>query len=105
MQNGLITSDIQKYIHDTNSSQTQQFYYIITFKAKRFNCIESLSGLVESRSNVSTFIVHSGIPNDYNRWYSQYKSTHVRDLIIYTVECSKFKRIKVIHKNNCVVYH
>jgi hypothetical protein len=39
-----------------NSSQTQQFYYIITFKATCFNSIESSSGLV------STFIVHSGIP-------------------------------------------
>jgi hypothetical protein len=50
--------------------------------------------------------VHSGIPKAYNRWYSQYKSTRVRDLIIYsTVEYLKVKRIKVAHKNNCVVYY
>jgi len=58
---------------------------------------------MESRSNVSTFIVHSGIPKAYNRWYSQYKSTRVRGLIIYTVEYLKVKKIKVIHKSNCVL--
>jgi len=31
-----------------------------------FDCIESLSGLPKNRYNVSTFIVHSGIPNAYN---------------------------------------
>ena len=46
---------------DTNSSQTQQFYYIIILKTTCFNCIESSLGLVENRSNVWTFIVHSGI--------------------------------------------
>ena len=96
---------IQKYIHDTNSSQTQQFYYIITFNATCFNCIGSLSGLLENSSNVSTVIVRSGIPKAYNRWYSQYKSTRVRDLIICTVQCLKVKKTKVIHKSNCVVYH
>jgi len=50
-----------RFIQDTNSSQTQQFYYIITFKATCFNCIESSSGLLENRCNVSTFIVHFGI--------------------------------------------
>jgi len=59
---------------------------IITLKATYFNCIESSSGLLENRSHVSVFIVHSGIPNEaYNRWYSQYKSTCVRDLIIYRI--------------------
>jgi len=67
-----------KFIQDTNSSQTQQFYYIITFKATRFDCIQSSTGILENRSNVSTFIVHSGIPKAYSRWYSQYKSTRVR---------------------------
>jgi hypothetical protein len=62
---------------------------------------------VENRSNVSTFIVHSGIPKAYNRWYSQYKSTRVKDFIIYiliiyyiyTVEYLKVKKIKVIQIN------
>jgi hypothetical protein len=94
-----------KFVQATNSSQIQQFYYIVTFKATCFNSIESSSGLLENRSNISTFIVHSGIPKVYNRWYSQYKSTRVRDLIIYTVEYLKVKRIKVIHTGNCVVYH
>jgi len=51
-----------KFIQGTNSSQTQQFYYIITFKITCFYSIESSSDFVENRSNVSTFIVHSGIP-------------------------------------------
>ena len=71
------------FTKDTNSSQTQQYHYTITFKATCFNCIESSSALLENRSNVSTFLVHFGIPKAYNRWYSQYKSTRVRDLIIY----------------------
>ena len=54
------------FIQDTNSGQTQQFYYIITFKATCFDSIESSSGLQENRSNVSTFIVHSGIPKAYS---------------------------------------
>jgi hypothetical protein len=40
-----------KFIQDTNGSQTQQFYYIITFKATCFNSIESSAGLLENRSN------------------------------------------------------
>jgi len=66
-------------IQDTNSSQTHKLYYIITFKATCFNSTESSSGLLENRSNVSTFIVHSGNPKAYNRWYSQYKSTRASD--------------------------
>jgi hypothetical protein len=62
----------QLLIQDTNSSQKQQFYYIITFKATCFDCIESSSCLLKKRSNVATFIVHSGITKAYNRWYSQY---------------------------------
>jgi len=62
----------QLLIQDTNSSQTQQCYYIITFKATCFDCIESSPGLLKNRSNVSTFIVRSGITKAYNRWYSQY---------------------------------
>jgi hypothetical protein len=31
-----------------------------------FDCIESLSGLPKNRYNISTFIVHFGIPNSYN---------------------------------------
>jgi hypothetical protein len=60
------------FIQNTDFSQTQQFYYTITFKTTCSNCIDSSSGLVENRSNVSTFIVHSGIPKAYNRRYSQY---------------------------------
>ena len=75
-----------KFIHDTNSIQTQQFYYIITFKATFFNCIESSSGLLKKRSNVSTVIVHSGIQKAYNMGYSQYKSTCITDLTIHTVQ-------------------
>jgi hypothetical protein len=71
-----------KFTKDTNSSQTKQFRYTITFKTTCFDCIESTSSLLENRSNVSTFIVHSGIPKAYNRWYSQYKSTCVRCLNI-----------------------
>jgi len=78
--------NLKLLIQDTNSSQTQQFHYIIKLKATCFNSIELSSGLLEKRSNVSTFIVHSGIPKAYNGWYSQYKSTHVRDLIINRVE-------------------
>jgi len=48
-----------KFIQDTNSSQTQQVYYIITFKATCFNSVESSSGLLENRSSVSTFVVHT----------------------------------------------
>jgi hypothetical protein len=51
-----------QFIKDTDTSQTQHFYYIITFKVKCFDSIESSSGLLENRSNVSIFIVHSGIP-------------------------------------------
>jgi hypothetical protein len=94
-----------RFIKDTNSSQTQQFLCVITFKATCFNSIESSSGLSEKRSNVSTVIVHSGIPKAYNRWYCQYKSTLVRDLIIYTAEYLEVKKIKVIYKSSCVVYH
>jgi len=70
-----------------------------------FNSIESSSGLLENRPDLSTFIVHSGIPKDCNRWHSQYKSTRIRDLVIYTVEYLKVKKIKIIHKSSCVVYH
>jgi hypothetical protein len=80
------------FIQDTNSRQTQQFYYIITFKATCFDSTESSSGLLENRSNISTFIVHSGIPKAYNRWYSQYKSTRVTNLIIHTLEYVNLKR-------------
>jgi hypothetical protein len=76
------------FIQDTNSSQTHQFYYIITFKATCFNCIDSSSGLLENRSNVSTFIVHSGNPKVYNRWYSQYKSTRASDMCIFILTLS-----------------
>ena len=62
-------------VQGTNSSQTQQFYYIITFKATCFDCIESSSGPLENRSSVSTFIVHCGIPKAYNRLYIQYNCT------------------------------
>jgi len=65
---------------------------MVTFKATCFNSIESSSGLLEKRSNVSTFIVHSGIPKAYNMWYGQYKSTRVKDLNIYTVEYLKVKK-------------
>jgi hypothetical protein len=34
--------------------------------------------LLENRSTVSIFIVHSGIPKAYNRWYRQYINTCVR---------------------------
>jgi hypothetical protein len=88
----------------TNSSQTQQLYYTVTFNAIRFNCIESLSGLLQNRSSVSTFVVHCGITKAYNRWYSQCKSTVVKDLVIYTVECLKVRKIKVIHNSGCAVY-
>jgi len=94
-----------RFTQDINSSQTQQFHYIITFKVTCFNFIESSLGLLENRSNVLTFIVHYGILKPYNKWYSQYKSTCVIDLIIYTVEYLKVKRIKVIHKGNCAAYH
>jgi len=73
-----------KFRQDTNSSQTQQFYYIITFKATCCKSIGSSTGLLENGANVLTFIVHFGIPKAYNKWYSQYKSTCVRDLIILT---------------------
>ena len=72
------------FIQDTNSGQTQQFYYIITFKATCCKSIGSSTGLLENGANVLTFIVHFGIPKAYNKWYSQYKSTCVRDLIILT---------------------
>jgi hypothetical protein len=89
-----------KFIHDTNSSQTQQFYYVITFKATCFNYIDSSSGLLENRSNVSTVIVHCGIPKAYNKRYNQYKSTRVRDYIyIYIVEYWNVKKLKVIQKS------
>jgi len=96
-----------EFIQDTNSSQTRQFHYTVTHKATCFNSIESSSGLLENRSSVSTVIVQSGIPKACNRWYSQYKSTCVRYLIIHTstVEYLKVKKIKVIYKTNCVVYH
>jgi hypothetical protein len=45
----------------------QKNYYIITFKATCFNSIDSSSDLLKNRSNVSTFIMHSGIPKAYNR--------------------------------------
>jgi len=38
-----------QFIQDTNSSQTQQFYYIITFKTTRFDSTESSLGLLENR--------------------------------------------------------
>jgi len=34
----------------------QKIYYLITFEATCFNSIESSSGLLKNRSNVSTFI-------------------------------------------------
>jgi hypothetical protein len=79
-------SKLYKIVQDKNSSQTPQFYYTITFKATCFDSIETSLGLLENRSNVSTFIVHSGIPEAYNRWYSPYKSTRVTDMIIYTIK-------------------
>jgi len=45
-------------------------------KATCFNSTESSPSLLANRSNVSTIIVHSGIPKAYNKLYSQYKSTH-----------------------------
>jgi hypothetical protein len=74
-----------KSIQDTNPNQTQQLYYTVTFNAIRFSYIESSTDLLENRSNVSTFLVHCGITKYYNRWYSQYKSTAVRDMIIRAV--------------------
>ena len=38
-----------KFIKDTNSSQTENIYYIITFKATCFNRIESSSGLLDDK--------------------------------------------------------
>jgi len=75
------------YIQGIYFSQTQQFYYTITFKATCFNSIESSSGLLKNASNASIFKVHSGIPKAYSGWYSQYISTCVRGLNMYTVEC------------------
>jgi hypothetical protein len=43
-----------KFIQDTNSNKTQQFYYTITFNSTCFNCIELSSGLLENRHNVPT---------------------------------------------------
>jgi len=73
---------------------------IITFKATCFNSIESSSGLPKNRSSVSTFTVHSGIPKAYNRWYSQYKSTHVSQsslwLVYFYIDCTTY------YKPDCV---
>jgi hypothetical protein len=65
---------------------------------------ESPKGLPKNRFNISKFIVHSGIPDVYNRWYSWYSSTCVKDLNIYTNGLYlKSKMIKRTYKNNCVV--
>jgi len=42
-----------------------------------FDSTESSSGLLKNISDVSKFIVHSGIPNAYNMHYSYYNSTVV----------------------------
>jgi len=49
-----------------NFSQTQQFITQIILMATCFDCIESSLGLPKDRSNVSQFIVHSGIPNAFS---------------------------------------
>ena len=47
-------------------SNTTTYYIKNIFMATCFDSVESSSGLPKNRSNVSKFIVHSGIPNAYN---------------------------------------
>ena len=54
------------FIQVINFSQTQQFITQNVLMATCFDSIESSSGLPKNRSNVSKFIVHSGIPNAYS---------------------------------------
>jgi len=42
-------------------------YYTNILNTTCFDSIESSSGLLENRSNVSKYIVHSGIPKPYDR--------------------------------------
>jgi len=43
---------------------------------------------------INNWEVIYGIPKAYNRWYSQYKSTRHRDLIIYTVGYLKVNTLR-----------
>jgi len=96
-----------KSIQCINLSKTQQLITQINLIATRFDSTESESGLPKNRSNVSNFIVHSGIPNAYNRLYSWYNRICARNLNIrvYTMEyILKSKLIKVIQeKQLCCV--
>ena len=56
-----------KCVQGINFSQTQQFITQNILMATCFDSIESSSGLAKYRSNVSKFVVHSGIPNAYSR--------------------------------------
>ena len=50
-----------------------------------FDFTESSSGILENRSNVSSFIVRSEIQKAYNKWCIQQNSTCVKDLNIYII--------------------
>jgi hypothetical protein len=54
------------FIQRINFSQTQQFITQNILTATCFDSIESSSDLPKNRSNVSKFIVHSGIRNAYH---------------------------------------
>jgi hypothetical protein len=51
------------FIQGINFSQTQQLITQNILMATCFDSVESSSGLPKNRSNVSKFIVHSGISN------------------------------------------
>jgi len=51
-----------KFIQGIDFSQTQPFITRNILIATCFDCIDSSSGLPKNRSNVSKFVVHSGIP-------------------------------------------
>jgi len=51
-----------KFIQGVNFSQTQHLITQNILMATCFDSIETSSGLPKNRSNVSTFEVHSGIP-------------------------------------------
>jgi hypothetical protein len=96
---------VNVYCHRvTTQLQLTNISYQLSYRIISYIIIDASSGLPKNRSNVSNFLVHSGIPNAYNRWYSWYSSVHVSEIWIYIMEyILKFKMVKVTQKHLCLV--
>ena len=74
------------YIVENISPNTAVYYIKYYFRATCFDSFLShLQALQETDPSLLMFMVHSGIPNAYNRWYSYCKNAYVFSYNVYAI--------------------